>query len=376
MAFRLFGKKKIKEEKEKKKKSVYREWFDAIVFAVIAATIIRWGLVSAYTIPTSSMEGTQLVGDFLFVGKITYGPRTPRTLLRLPLTDNKIWGTNIPSYTDWIQLPIGRLPGYTSVKNGHVVVFNYPVENAPIDMKTHYIKRCIGIAGDQLEIKDSQVYINGKAFSNPPNMQFKYEVRSQLSFTDRVIERNNLEDHFSLVDLNSTSQDKTYEILTSPEKAKALDKLDFIEKVSKVVTFANGIRNERVFPHHPDYNWNEDFFGPITIPKKGMTIEINKENLIFYRTVIEKYEWNEKVEIDDEKYKLTIDGKEIKQYTFKQDYYFMMGDNRHNSEDSRFWGFVPKDHIVGQAWLTWLSLDYNKKWFNKVRWGRLFSFIY
>lgn len=374
MAFRLFAskinKEENKEKKPKKKKSVLREWIDAIVFAVIAATIIRWAFFSAYTIPTSSMEGTQLVGDFLFVSKISYGPRTPKTILRIPLTDNKIWGTNIPSYLSWIQLPIGRFPGYKSVANGNVVVFNYPMDEMPVDMKTHYIKRCVGIAGDKIEIKKGKVFINDKVFEDAPNVQHSYLVKSKEGINERIFEKLDIK----LDEIMSDANGKDYEIKTTQQKADALKEFDFIKSVEKNIE-TEGKWVESTFPNHEAFKWNVDNFGPLVIPKAGMKIQVNKENLILYKRVIEVYEWNKDVKIEGDK--LKIDGKEIKEYTFKQDYYFMMGDNRHNSQDSRFWGFVPKDHIVGEATLTWLSLDYNKSLFNgKIRWGRMFRFIY
>jgi signal peptidase I len=361
----------------KKKKSKLREWVDAIVFAVIAATIIRWALISAYTIPTSSMEGTELVGDFLFVSKIAYGPRTPITLLRMPLTDDKIWFTNIPSYLKWIQLPSVRLPGYTSVKNGHIVVFNYPQDSAykPVDVKTHYIKRCVAIAGDKLEIKDGQVYLNGKIFQNPPHVQFEYKLtlKPGKTINERTIEKYKLNDLYNIAEQSIHEDGDGYRILTSPDKAKQLAKISIIHSVVKR-NAPKGRFDGRVYPFHEKFPWNEDNFGPLVIPKKGMTIDINEQNLIQYKMVIEQYEWNKKVEIKNNN-QLWIDGKEVKKYTFKQDYFFMMGDNRHNSADSRFWGFVPENHVVGQASLTWLSLDYNKSFFSRVRWGRVFRWI-
>jgi signal peptidase I len=361
-----------KTKKEKKKKSALREWLDAIVFAVIAATIIRWAFMSAYTIPTSSMEGTQLVGDFLFVSKIAYGPRTPKTILRIPLTENKIWGTNIPSYLTWIQLPITRLWGYTTVKNRDIVVFNYPEEDAPVDMKTHYIKRCVAIAGDKLEIKGGQVYINDKVLTNAPTMQHSYKVYIEREPNDKILRD---------LDITEFEQDP-YD--PQPNERLIWTTKDKIEKLKKLKIFAKielNIRAKgkpdphgRVFPQSQLFPWNEDNFGPLVIPKKGMTIEMTPENIALYGKTIQRLDWNEKVEIEDKT--LKINGKKVDKYTFKQDYYFMMGDNRHNSLDSRFWGFVPEDHVVGQASFTWLSLDYNKTLFGgKIRWGRMFTGI-
>lgn len=395
MAFSLFGKNKKEKEIKKKKKPTFKEWVmewvRAIVFAVVVATVIRWALISAYTIPTSSMEGTQLVGDFLFVSKFHYGPRTPRTILRIPLTDNKIWGTSIPSYLSWVQLPIGRVPGLSKVKERDIVVFNFPDEEAPVDMKTHYIKRCVAIAGDTLQIKDTQIYINGKAQENAPEMQHYYKVVSDKEIkSERIVKRYdlkeflpNLDEVTEVIDPNEGSA-KIYKVILSEEKAKKLKKKDFIRSVTKAILpkdsveidYTRGENIPNVYPHHPEYRWNQDNYGPLVIPKKGMTIPVNRENMIQYGLVIKRYEWQKDVEVNTTEGTLSIDGQEQKEYTFTQDYFFMMGDNRHNSLDSRFWGFVPQDHVVGQALITWLSLDYKESnIFNRIRWGRMFTAI-
>jgi len=184
MAFKFFSK---KDQAEKKKKGPVREWVDAITFAVVAATLIRWAFMEAFTIPTSSMENSLLVGDFLFVSKINYGPRTPKTPLQIPLTHQKIWGTEIPSYLEWIQLPQYRLPGFDDVERNDVVVFNYPKEDHPVDLKTHYIKRCVAIPGDELEIRNNQVYINGELGENPERMQFRYYLFTKQAINQRVL---------------------------------------------------------------------------------------------------------------------------------------------------------------------------------------------
>lgn len=378
MKLALFGKKKEsaeKEKKTKKKKGALREWIDAIVFAVIAATIIRWGLISAYTIPTSSMEGTQLVGDFLFVNKISYGPRTPITILRLPLTDNKIWGTNTPSYLTWIQLPFFRIPGFQSLKRGDVVVFNWPEEEAPIDMKTHYIKRCVGVAGDTLQIKAGELFINGQKMKPAEEQQFKYlmTLSEGSMLSERLFDKYDLDKYFSRAEMQSTMSSGTFVIYTTPQKAKQLEKVSAIQSLEIQLNQA-GEKRPEIFPQNETFDWNEDFFGPLVIPAKGMEIDINAKNIALYGKNIRRFEYNKDVKIEGDK--LFIEGKEIKQYTFKQDYYFMMGDNRHNSLDSRFWGFVPSDHVVGEALITWLSLDYNKSIFSRVRWNRVFKPIY
>lgn len=364
MKLKIAGKKKT-DDSPKKKKSPVREWVDAILFAVIAATIIRWLFLEAFTIPTPSMERSLLVGDFLFVSKVHYGARTPKTPLQIPLTHQTIWGTEIPSYVDWIQLPQFRLPGFTSVKRNDVVVFNYPPEfEHPVDLKTNYIKRCIAIAGDVIEIKDAEVFVNGTNIEDPPEMQFRYYVVTDEFINDRVF-RNNRISEFQRVQGG-------YAVMTTPETAKILEELSFVDEVILMVMPEDQV-NPRIYPDASVFPWNEDFYGPLHIPAEGETIEINNENLVKYGDVILNYEHLDDVRLEDGK--LFIDGESVTSYTFTQNYYFMMGDNRHNSEDSRFWGFVPEDHIVGKALFIWLSIDNTESFINKIRWSRLFSLI-
>jgi signal peptidase I len=353
------------EEEKKKPKSAVREWADAILFAVIAATIIRWLLLEAFTIPTPSMEKSLLVGDFLFVSKISYGPRTPKTPLQIPLTHQKIWGTNIPSYLEWIQLPQYRLPGFTHVKNNDVVVFNWPADfKYPVDLKTNYIKRCIGVAGDSLEVRHAQVYVNGKAAENPEKMELRHFIKTNDVINDRVFKKYHI--------TNFSRTNDGYVVLTTPATAKELKTLSFIQEIRPIIAPADR-PNPRVYPQSELFPWNEDNYGPIWIPAKGATIDLNEKTIALYKFVIEHYEGHDEVRMEDGK--LIVDGLQIDQYQFKQDYYFMMGDNRHNSEDSRFWGFVPEDHVVGEAAFIWLSIDPNGSFFNKIRWSRLFNII-
>lgn len=364
MKFDFFKKKAADDEEIKK--SVAREWADAIVFAVIAATIIRWLFLEAFTIPTPSMEKSLLVGDFLFVSKIHYGPRTPKTPIQMPLTHQKIWWTELPSYVDWIQLPQYRLPGFTSIKQNDVVVFNYPPElEYPTDLKTNYIKRCVGLPGDSLKVKDAQVYINNVALENPVKMEFRYNIVSTQEIKDRVFKKYDITDH--------ERTNYGYIAHITPEVAKEFEKLPFVDKVESLKMNADQI-NPRVYPKNSQlFAWNEDFYGSIWIPAEGATIDLNETTIALYRNVIENYEHNKDVRIEDGQ--VFVDGAEISEYTFKQDYYFMMGDNRHNSEDSRFWGFVPEDHVVGKAFFIWLSLDKYESYFNKIRWSRFFNLI-
>ena len=282
---------KIEKKPEPQKKTVVREWVDAIVFAVIAATIIRWLFLEAFTIPTPSMEKSLLVGDFLFVSKIHYGPRTPKTPLQVPLTHQKIWGTEIPSYVDWIQLPQWRLPGLTSIKRNDVVVFNYPPEHDyPTDLKTNYIKRCVGVPGDVLEVRDLQVFVNGESLENPPKMQFRYFIYTDEIINDRVFKKYDISD-FSL-------QRGGYLVYTTPETADVLKGLAFVDDV-KVMKMPEDQINPRIFPDATLFPWNEDFFGPVTIPAEGATVQLNQENVAMYGDVITYYEGHDNVRIEN-----------------------------------------------------------------------------
>ncbi len=368
-------------------KSKTREWIDSIVFAVVAATLIRWLLLEAFTIPTPSMEKSLLVGDFLFVSKVHYGSRTVKTPLQIPLTHQKIWGTEIPSYLEWIQLPQYRLPGLTKVKNNDVVVFNYPPESQyPTDLKTNYIKRCIGIPGDVIEVRDLQVYVNGKVAVNPEKMQFRYFIVTDVSINDRTFRKYDITKHEYQEDtFNDTipgNDLKGYEVRTTPATAAELKKqTSFVKDVilwkkakGKIDSSYPVYPNSVATPNAPLFDWNEDWFGPLTVPKKGVKIVLDSKNVALYHDVIEKYEGNENVTVKDNQ--LLIGGKVVSDYTFKQDYYFMMGDNRHDSADSRFWGFVPEDHIVGKAFIIWLSIDPDGGFTDKIRWNRLFRLIH
>ncbi len=362
-----------------KKKSAIREWLDSIVFAVVAATLIRWLFMEAFTIPTPSMENSLLVGDFLFVSKLHYGTRTPKTPLQVPLTHQTIWGTNIPSYLEWIQLPQYRLPGFSDVKSGDVVVFNYPPElQHPVDLKTNYIKRCIGTPGDVVEVKDSQVFLNGKLMENPPRMESEYFVSTTTSVNEDRVFRDNGVSEFntyteSYNDTLPENDESGYIIFTTSAIAEQLKTYDFVRDVRQVVA-PKEVSEPSLYPSSPLFKWNRDNYGPITVPKEGVTIQLSPENVATYGEVIKYYEGNENVVVEEGK--ITLDGKVITSYTFKQNYYFMMGDNRHNSADSRYWGFVPADHIVGKAVFVWMSIDPNPTSFaNKIRWNRLFRTI-
>lgn len=378
-----------------KPKSAFREWIDSIVFAVVAATLIRWLFFEAFVIPTPSMENSLLVGDYLFVSKMHYGTRTPITPIQVPLTHQYIWGTRIPSYVDWIKLPQFRLPGFSDVKRGDAVVFNLPVEHPgqvakyssslpdlhghPIDLRVNYIKRCVAVGGDQLEIKNGQVYINGEAQTNPARMESEYFVATTTTVNeDKIFKENGVTEPArryveTFNDTIPENDQSGYIIYTTEAITEKLKSYDFVKSV-QMVNMPAGNRDYGVYPASQT-TWNKDNYGPVVLPKEGATIEINKDNIALYGEVIQFYEGNKNVEIEGDS-SIKIDGQSITSYTFQQDYYFMMGDNRHNSADSRYWGFVPKDHIVGKAVFVWMSIDPNpSSFFNKIRWSRVFRTV-
>lgn len=361
-----------------KPQSFVREWFNSIVFAVIAATLIRWTTVEAYVVPTPSMENTILVGDYLFVSKLHYGTRTTSTPLQIPLTHQKIWGTDIPSYLDWIELPSYRLPGFTKIKREDIVVFNVPPRSLndgvdyPIQLKSNYVKRCVGIPGDVLEITDKIIMVNGQALSSPPDMKFSYTVISKDEITARNLQKMELSsDDYTYLG-RSKDQQAVYRMLLTENQLNTLRTASFIVSVEQRQSSRDTVEDD-IFPSSEFTQWNGDYYGPISIPHRGMSITINDSTLAIYGETIKLYEHHEDVQVD--KSQLIIDGKMVADYTFKQDYYFMMGDNRHNSLDSRYWGFVPDDHIVGKALFIWLSLDYEANLLHKVRWSRLFNVL-
>jgi signal peptidase I len=377
-----FGK-KDKEKKDAPKKSAMREWWDSVLFAVVAATLIRGLFLEAYTIPTGSMERSLMINDFLFVSKVHYGARTPKTILQVPLTHQKIWFTDIPSYSELIALPNYRLPGFTSVKNNDVVVFNYPggapekpdsyggYEKYPVDLRTNYIKRCIGIAGDVIESKNTDIYVNGKLAPNPPNSQKWYKIECNTNPNPVMFKKLGI-----TVRGEGSDGGKYYYDVTATETALSeLRKYDFVTNVYPDIIADNDQNTPyRSFPYSDSTIVNNrDNFGPITVPKKGMKITLDAKNTALYKNVITLFDHNEKAEYKEGK--ITIDGKVITEYTFNQDYYFMMGDNRYESDDSRYWGFVPADHVVGKAVFIWMSIDTDGNFLNKIRWNRLFSLI-
>jgi signal peptidase I len=360
------------------KKSSGREWTEAIIFAVLAATLIRTFFIEAYTIPTPSMERSLLVGDFLFVSKVNYGPRLPETPIAFPFAHHTMPLINTKAYWDGLELPYYRLPGLSEVKKGDVVVFNYPMDAdspfyRPVDKRENFIKRCQGTPGDTLSVVDAQVYVNGKAAPNPPGEQIDY------SYTTTGMDLNpQIKEDLKISDYGNVP----YSTMTK-DAASTLKGYSNIKSVTPNIKQRGATDPQNPVyptnPNHPvglmlngkqhDYKWNVDNYGPIIIPKKGWTVKLDSVTFPLYVRCIQVYE-NNKVQVSGND--ILINGKKADTYTFKMNYYWMMGDNRHDSDDSRFWGFVPEDHIVGKALFIWMSMDENGSFLNKIRWSRLF----
>jgi signal peptidase I len=364
----------IAEEKptsSKKKKSILREWSEAILVAFFGVIILKSFFFEPFAIPSDSMSGTLLAGDYVIVNKVTFGARLPITPLTIPFTHQSIFG--MQSYSDAIQWPYMRLPGFGDIEHNDVIVFNFPAEelfpmdtvvrNYPIDHRTHFIKRCIGLPGDTLQITAKNVFINGKDAGIPMHAMFNYVIKMDTARVDSV----NLE---SLGMLRESYQGK-YAFFTATMKPVTADSLRLNPKIISVEPELSppGSYDEQVFPHEEKLSWNLDNYGPLVIPKAGSTITLHVDSLSMWERIIVSYEHNEMMVHDDS---IFINGIYSTTYTFKMDYYFVMGDNRHFSMDSRYWGFVPEDHIVGIATMILFSVD---KVNGGVRWGRTFQSI-
>ena len=383
-----FLKRKEKAEKAPKpKRGFFRELINDILFALIAVTIIRMFFIEAYAIPTGSMENSMLIGDHLFVSKVHFGPRTPKTLIQFPLAHQKFWGTNIPSYSDILQVPTFRLPGFRSVRAGEPVVFNYPPDydkGYPLDIKTFYVKRCVATPGDVFEVRNKQIFLNGEAVENPPGMLTSFFVKADQGVHPRYMREVGITDYYddNPSDPYATTAspiwdykgEQGFKIFTTHEKANKLAEYPFIQSVEEI-TFERGSETG-VFPNAPGFDWSRDFFGPLRMPKEDETIDLTPENIAMYGEAIEHYEHNDDVRIEGNE--VFIDGVKVDTYTFKQGYYFMVGDNRHNSEDSRSWGLVPEDHIVGKPLFIFWSMNRTNPdngFFQNIRFDRILDII-
>ncbi|MCK4922676.1 MAG: S26 family signal peptidase [Bacteroidales bacterium] len=406
-------------KKREGKNSAFIEWLDALIFAFVAVALINIYLFQNYKIPTPSMESTMLVGDHLYVSKVSYGPRAPITPLSFPFAQNRI--RNTETYLKWLQLDYKRLKGFGNVKRNDIVVFNFPagdtvvLENSavsyysivrstamdtkmsdlnsgrpvkdwidyensaikrirsqthivdrPIDRRDNYIKRCVAVPGDSLEIIHGKVYINGEPQPAFEGIQYDYTVQTN----GRPLNPRALEDFDLPLSSLGIQYNPRYSFQLSEQKANRL--LTEIDDIIKVTKRERSGYNYLLFPHSESYRWNEDNFGPVWMPKEGVTVDLNLESLPFYKRIIKGYEANT----------LRVEGEDIyindilsTSYTFKMDYYWMMGDNRHSSSDSRYWGYVPENHIVGKPKFIWLSLNKNKKFLSKIRFNRFFKIV-
>ncbi len=380
------------EDRSLKPRTEVGEWVSSILFAVVAATIVHTYFVQPFTIPTSSLEKTLLVGDFLFVSKLNYGARTPQTTVAFPMVHDTIPIANIKSYTNWPQLPYFRLPGFEEVERNDIVVFNWPVDTVqkffdksgkgfikPIDKKSNYVKRAVGLPGDSLSIKDGKIHINNQQLELPERAkpQYSYIVEGKgQGFDLRYLYKRY--DITGAVGWANKENRQYYFSALSDEAVKNFKSHPNVKSITRVIN-PKGNREAQIFPSSKLVNWNADNFGSLYIPQQGKSVKITIETLPFYRRIIEVYEGREMNidnEINVEGNQVLLNGKPLEQYTFKQNYYFMMGDNRHNSEDSRYWGYVPENHIVGKPVFIWMSWDSNGEgFFDKIRWERLFTTV-
>ena len=374
-------------------RSALGEWISSIAFAIIAATLVHTYFMQPYTIPSSSLEKTLYVGDFLFVSKFHYGARVPMTAVAAPMVHDTLPfvgksyvsdSKDQNSILNKLSFPYMRLPGFQKIKRNDIVVFSWPADSLnlmwgdksgkftykPIDKRTNYVKRAVGVPGDSLEVRDGYVFINGKRTVLPDRAKPQYFFTVDTGgkqFSQGAIRRYNIREGRVL-------NNNTYILNLTDEEAELIKNNPIVKSVVKNIE-PKGTFNKDLFPHSPHYLWTNDNYGPIYIPKKGETVELNEKSMPFYEQVIRRYEHNNLSIVGNTYY---LNGKKATSYTFKQDYYWMMGDNRQNSLDARSWGYVPFDHVVGKPVFIWLSWDPDAKGFAKfssIRWDRMFTTV-
>ena len=384
-----------------RKHSIPTEVFDALVWAVFIALFLRIFVVEAYTIPTSSMEKTLLVGDYIFVSKVRYGPRMPITPITIPFTHNIMpFTTNEPSFFQHVQFPYKRLKGMSNVQRFEVIVFNYPegdtiirnvpeksyytmvrqyghkyifdnyqIRHRPVDKRDNYVKRVIGLPGDSLQIIDGRVWVNHQPEPTIEGRQYNYDAKALGNWQD-TLHFNEMD--ISLYDISYNNYNSIYSFPLTRDKYREVLNAGYFRAITRYENIDPSSTYRQIFPFDKNYLWTEDNFGPVYIPKKGETIELNLANLPLYKRIIEAYEQNVLKVCNDTIY---INDVISDSYTFSMDYYFVLGDNRHNSNDSRYWGFVPENHIIGKARQVWLSIDKNTEG-SRIRWNKMFKFIH
>lgn len=393
-----------KRYKEGEKPQAWNDWLDSIIFAVIFVTFINVFFFQSFKIPSSSMESSLMTGDFLFVDKLTYGPKVPEHPVSMPFMHNVFPGTLKPCYVEGVKVKYRRLKGFSGVQRDDYVVFNFPhgdtvlsrlpaddyythvrfngrayteknygpVISRPADKADHYVKRCVAVAGDTLTIRAGEVYVNGSKQKDYKGIQYSYTVLTDGSaINPKTLEQIGV--NIAETWYNATIPGYPSMFLT----AEGLEKVKNLRNVVSVTPnlqtgYAEGSQEMLMIFPFTNTGWTRDEYGPLWIPKKGVTVSLDADNMALYRRIIDVYEDNDLVEKDG---KIYINGEETDSYTFKYDYYFMMGDNRHNSLDSRYWGFVPETHIVGKPSVIWLSTDQNKAFPRNIRWNRFAKFV-
>jgi len=414
-----------KKTKDGSKPPAWKEWLDALIFALVAVYLINIFFFQNYKIPTSSLEKTLLVGDHLFVSKMSYGPRMPITPLSFPLVQNTFPVINTRSYFKKPQWDYKRLAGFGEVKRNDIVVFNFPAGDTiafmrrnpayfnitrnigrsllgktdsakteyqqrlkerqagkqyiqqnqrefgaiiahPVDRRDNYVKRCVALPGDTFEIRHNQIYINGQPTQDPEKVQYNYHVITDgTRLNERFYERVGISND----DRYEAGMGPHYKLPLTQKMVEQIKKMSFIKDIYKDEVSAT-TPGRQVFPYTQYFSWSRDNYGPVVIPEKGASAEISLRNILLYERIIVNYEGNS---LDIKNNQIFINGEPADKYTFKMDYYFMMGDNRHKSADSRYWGFVPEDHIVGKPILVWLSLNKDKTFPFNIRWDRFFK---